>query len=254
MKKLLLSLSLVAAFGTATAMEHPDHITDYIVKNTIASGMQKAKTSSEAVAYINQLLESNKQLSQAAESGDFDQYILDVALHAFSKTMVPFFKLKQGIGQRLSQEYFKNIRNYNSETDLSVIKNLLHDNWDVLIGKGTENTPANIDEQMNQVINKYTTKVICSGQNQAVGFITYACQRIFGECSIKFIAVDTPRNGYGKKLIEYAQYDAQNKKLPIMHLRVFQDNTSAINFYRSLGFTAINHNYHMPAFTMKKEI
>lgn len=162
--------------------------------------------------------------------------------------------MTHGIGDRLAQNYFQTIRNYNKDTDYTVVRKLLHDNWFVLVGKGIENTPANIDEQINLVINKYITKVICSAGNEVVGFITYANLSVFGECSIKFIAVDAQRNGFGKKLMEYAQYDAQTLNLKTINLRVFQDNTSAINFYRSLGFLSINHNYHTPAFTMKKEI
>lgn len=255
MKKILLSLLALTAFNAVHGMQQPvqNEVTDYLAKHSIASSIEKTQTTHDAVKTINELLKS-PSLSKQAQEGDFDQLIVDAVQNKFPKSLLPFLQLTQGIGERLAQDYFKNIRNYNKDTDQDMIKKLLNDNWLVLVGKGIENTPANIDEQMNQVINKYSTKVICSGQNQAVGFITYACQRVFGECSIKFIAVDAQRNGYGKKLIEYAQYDAQNKKLSIMHLRVFQDNTSAINFYRSLGFTAYNHNYSMPAFTMKKEI
>ncbi len=257
MKKLLLSLLLLGSLP-ATAMEQPDqsNVADYIVKNAIVSRLQKAETSNDAVAHINQLLASDKQLSQAAGNGDFDQVIFEGAHYAFSKSILPFFQLDQGIGQRFSQEYFKNIRDFNEKTDSAVLKKLLKDNWNVLVGAGSLDTEANIDNQIKLVINKNTTKVICSSGNQVAGFITYACQRIFGECSIKFIAVDTQeqKNGFGRKLLEYAQHHAQTQKLKKIYLRVFQDNTSAINFYRTLGFMSINHNYHTPAFTMIKEI
>jgi ribosomal protein S18 acetylase RimI-like enzyme len=258
MKKILLSLLLLGSLQVATAMEQPgqNNVADYIAKNAIVCRLQKAETSNDAAKNISQLLASDKQLSEAAGNGDFDQVIFEGAHYAFSKSLLPFFQLDQGIGQRFSQEYFKNIRDFNEKADSAALKKLLKDNWNMLVGAGSLDTEANIDNQIKLVINQNTTKVICSSENQVAGFITYACQRIFGECSIKFIAVDTQeqKNGFGRKLLEYAQYHAQTQKLKTIHLRVFQDNTSAINFYRTLGFMSINHNYHTPAFTMKKEI
>lgn len=257
MKKLLLSFSLLASLHAANAMEQPAHheVVDYCVKNAIVTGIEKANTSIEAVQAVDQLVR-NPLFFQQAQEGYFDQLILGVVRNKFAKSLLPFFGLNHGIGQRLAQEYFKNVRNFNKETDQNIVKELLRDNWTVLVGKGIENTEVNIDEQISQVIDKHTTKVICNPSNQVVGFITYACQRIFGECNIKFITVDAQAqgNGFGRKLIEYAEYDAYKQKLKSIYLRVFQDNISAINFYRNLGFMSINHNYHMPAFTMKKEI
>lgn len=257
MKNILLFIVAVTAFNLVHSMQKPtpNEVTDYLAKNSIVSSLEKTQTAHDAIKAINELLKS-PVLSAQAQEGCFDQLIADAVQHKFPKSPLSFFQLTHGIGERLAQNYFKNIRNYNKDTDHTAVRQLLHDNWLVLVGKGTDNTAENIDEQINQVINKYTTRVICNLNNQIVGFITYACQRIFSECSIKFIAIDSQfkGNGFGKKLIEYAQYDAQNKKLSTMLLRVFQDNTNAINFYRTLGFTAHNHNYSMPAFTMKKNI
>lgn len=255
MKNIVLSILALTVFNAVQAMQQPvqNEITDYVAKHSIVSSIEKAHTTHDAVKTINELIKS-PALSKQAQEGYFDQLIVDAVQKKFPRSLLSFFQLTHGIGDRLAQNYFQTIRNYNKDTDYTVVRKLLHDNWFVLVGKGIENTPANIDEQINLVINKYITKVICSAGNEVVGFITYANLSVFGECSIKFIAVDAQRNGFGKKLMEYAQYDAQTLNLKTINLRVFQDNTSAINFYRSLGFLSINHNYHTPAFTMKKEI
>lgn len=257
MKNILLSIFLLTACSVVSAMENPaaNEVTDYLAKHSIISSIEKAQTSSIAVKTINELIKS-PALSKQAQEGGFDQLILDAIQTKFPKSRVPFFELTYGIGNRLAQNYFKNIRDYNNETDQTIVKKLLQNNWTFLVGKGIEDTEANVNEQMSQVIQKYTSKVICSRENQVVGFITYSSHRIFGECSIKFIAVDdhAQGNGYGRTLLECAQYHAQTQKLNSINLRVFQNNTSAINFYRNLGFMSLNHNYHMPAFTMKKEI
>lgn len=135
-----------------------------------------------------------------------------------------------------SQNYM--IKNYSEKRDKKFILNAFEKNWDFLVDVAYYGSQFNIkfieQELFNNIFSKIKVLVI---NDKAMAFIVYKAN------FIKVLYVDDKyrRQGYSNILIEYAINDIvkhlkKTSRTVIIGIKVTENNTSALNVYKKLGF------------------
>lgn len=80
---------------------------------------------------------------------------------------------------------------------------------------------------------------VMENQEKILGFIMISLMH--DECHILNICVDHPyqRQGFGRRLLEYALNHARESRMGIAYLEVRRSNTRAISLYRKMNFAQI---------------
>lgn len=246
-------------------------ITSYMVKSAINNCVIKSTTDDEATQKIRIIFDQCSASKKLTEDNEFNEFLFKKLTSRFPHQNIRSLSHKLKIAGShvwLIKEYFKNIRDFNSQTDLDAIKELVKDEWHTLVSSG----PC-FENHFNGFINdvfiqkrtgnpysaanlKSHIKIIHTNDNNIAGFITYYPGKE-SYWNIGFLAINEQwqSQGYGKKLIEYATYVlATNHAAQGVILNVFKDNPKAIGFYSHLGFKKQVNSGNNAVFTMKKEI